>query len=447
MASDIMDWTNADADKLGVAGYEARASEMADRLKGEIGDNKLPFFSMPFADELLKQLDELDPWLRGFEHMLVLGIGGSALGARALQKAFAPGQDQPGHMGPWLWILDNVDVETLETMMNRLPPERTVVVVISKSGTTIETIGQYFLVKLWLQKALGKAWNDHFLFITDPAKGYLREQADSLGVRTMPVPDNLGGRYSVLSAVGMVPARFMNMDAAGLIRGARDVLAPLADPGLDEAAMAAHPAFQLACWNAALMDAGYSELIYFSYIPSWSLFGNWFAQLWAESLGKEGKGSQPIPAVGVTDQHSVNQMFLDGPRNKACLFLTCRCHPETLYFPRDLPDKWDYLKGKDFGELLRAEALGTRMALNKCKVPLVELRFDAHTPQAVGKMIGLLGAATVLCGWLMGINPVDQPAVELGKRLANAKLGADGLAEEKADLGMFMDMARDERGF
>ena len=447
MTPDILDWTNAEAGKLDLGRFQARADEMADRLGSEIAGGRLPFLTMPYADELLSELDGLEPWLRGFEHMLVLGIGGSALGARALQKAFAPEQDLPGHMGPWLWILDNVDVGTLHAMLNRLPPRRTAVVVISKSGGTIETLGQYFLVRNWMTEAFPETWNEHFLFITDAVKGYLREQADRLDIRTLPVPDHLGGRYSVLSAVGMVPARFLRMDVRGMIEGAQSMARPLADPGLTGQALAATPAFQLACWAAALMESGYDELIYFCYIPTWSLFGNWFAQLWAESLGKDGKGSQPIPAVGVTDQHSVNQMFLDGPRNKACLFLTCRCTPEIIYFPDSLPDNWSYLRGKDFGELLRAEALGTRMALCKCGVPLVEMRFDQDDAPAAGKMIGLLGAATILCGWLIGVNPVDQPAVELGKRLANAKLGAEGLAAEKADLQAFMDMARDEREF
>jgi len=449
---DVLDWTNACWDKLPTAvALRARAAEMAQKLSAEVAGGKLPFLATPFMDALVKELAELEAgYLKGFRHMLLLGIGGSALGARALQKAFAPGQDLPGHTGKCLWILDNVDPASLEAHLSRLPAKDTLVYVVSKSGDTIETIGQYFLVKDWLKNELPKDWKDHLLLNTDEQKGYLRQEATQFGIRTLPVPDNLGGRYSAISAVGLVPAAFLGMDWRGLVRGFEEVAKPLADSTLDAAKLAAHPSFEFAVWGKALMDAGYCELITFFYIPAWCSFADWFAQLWAESLGKGGQGSQPIPAVGVTDQHSVNQMFLDGPRNKACLFVERSQGPKGLPFPADMPEIFDYLQGKRFGELLPAEALGTRMALCASGVPLLCLRLGADDAVAAGKMMALLGAATLLTGWLMGINPVDQPAVELGKRLAKARLGASGLETEKADLAAFTGTAsggRDERGF
>ena len=446
---DILDWTNASWERLPAsAALRQRAGEMAEKLAGEIKAGKLPFLATPFMAALEKDLAELESgFLARFEHMLLLGIGGSALGARALQKAFAPGQDLPGHTGKSIWIMDNVDAAVLEAHLDRLPAGKTLVYVVSKSGDTIETIGQYFLVKAWLKKALPQNWKDHLLLNTDEKKGYLREEATTFGIRTLPVPDNLGGRYSAISAVGLVPAAFLGLDWRGLVRGFQAVAAPLADPKLDAAGLAAHPSFEFAVWGKALMDAGYLELITFFYIPAWSSFADWFAQLWAESLGKDGMGSQPIPTVGATDQHSVNQMFLDGPRNKACLFVERATGPEGLPFPTDMPAIFDYLQGKRFGELLPAEALGTRMGLTQSQVPLVALRLGVDDAVAAGKMMALLGAATLLTGWLMGINPVDQPAVELGKRLAKARLGASGLAEEKAQLSAFTTGGRDERGF
>ncbi|HWR02992.1 MAG TPA: glucose-6-phosphate isomerase [Humidesulfovibrio sp.] len=446
---DVLDWTNARWDRLESApALRARAAEMAQRLAAEVAAGKLPFLSTPFMPALELELADLESgYLKQFKHMLLLGIGGSALGARALQKAFAPGQDLPGHTGKCLWILDNVDPAGLEAHLCRLRAQDTLVYVVSKSGDTIETIGQYFLVKQWLKKELPQDWKDHLLLNTDEQKGYLRQEATQFGMRTLPVPDNLGGRYSAISAVGLVPAAFLGMDWRALVKGFTSVAAPLADPKLDAAKLAAHPSFEFALWGKALMDAGYSELITFYYIPAWCSFADWFAQLWAESLGKGGQGSQPIPAVGVTDQHSVNQMFLDGPRNKACLFVERAEGPQGLPFPADMPGIFDYLQGKRFGELLPAEALGTRMALCKNEVPLLALRLGADDAFAAGKMMALLGAATLLTGWLMGINPVDQPAVELGKRLAKARLGAAGLAEEKADLLAFTTGNRDERGF
>ncbi|GAB7021737.1 glucose-6-phosphate isomerase [Salidesulfovibrio brasiliensis] len=444
--TDILDWTGARLTDLDIHTNVGRAGELAKRLTDETSAGNLPFLTMPYLPELRQQLADLKEKLAGFDHMLLLGIGGSALGARALQEAFFPEQDMPGHEGPWLWIADNVDPGTLEGYMDRLPPEKTVVVTVSKSGGTIETVGQYFIIREWMEVVLGDRWKDNMVLVTGES-GFLREEAETNGIVTLPVPENLGGRYSVLSAVGMIPALFLGMDVDAILKGAMEVAAPLASPDLDGEGLACHESFRIACWGKALMDAGFAELIFFAYIPLWASFGDWFAQLWAESLGKEGKGSQPIPAVGVTDQHSVNQMFLDGPRNKACLFLTCPGLPDGPRFPKDLPDKFDYVRGKDFGELIRAEGLGTMMALQKNDVPLVELRLGADSPKLAGKMIALLGAATILTGWLMDINPLDQPAVELGKRLAKARLGADGLGPEKEDLDAFLSARREIREF
>lgn len=445
--SDILDWTNAEQEMLSVEQCAGRAQELAERLKKEVAAGRLPFLSMPYMSGLLAELKGLSAWLNGFEHMLLLGIGGSALGARALQKAFFTEQDQPEHEEPWLWIGDNVDVQALEAFLAKLPPKKTVVVTVSKSGGTIETVGQYFLAKEWLMEKLGPDWKEHMLLVTDEKNGFLRKEADEHGIESLPVPDNLGGRYSVLSAVGLVPALFMGLDVEELVRGAQEVAESLASPDLDGVALVEHPSFGLAAWNKALMDRGFTELIFFSYIPAWAWFGDWFAQLWAESLGKEGKGSQPVPAVGVTDQHSVNQMFLDGPRNKACLFLTCANTPDGPRFAEDLPEGFEYVRGARFGDLLRAEGLGTQMALCKCGVPLVELRMEEAGERQAGKMIALLGAATILCGWLLDINPLDQPAVELGKRLAKARLGAEGLEDEKADLKAFLTGDREQQEF
>ena len=435
-----LDWTNALTGRMeGIVPEQsppaARVAELARRLGEETGAGRLPFMTLPFRAALEKDIPRALGALKHCSHMLVLGIGGSALGARALQKAFAPGQDRPGHKGPWLWIADNVDAESLMALTASLPPEKTAVVVISKSGGTIETLSQYFLVRAWLQNSLGAAWKGQVVMVTDEKQGFLRQEADKEGLVSLPVPDDLGGRYSVLSAVGMLPAAFMGMDWKGLLAGAASVFEPLLP---NPAGLAQHPAWKLAVWNRLLMEKEYSQLIFFSYIPLWSCLGAWFAQLWAESLGKGGKGSMPVPAVGVTDQHSIQQMFLDGPRDKGCLFLHCPSLDKGPLFAPDIPDQWAYLRGRPFGELLEAESLGTRMAMTQCNVPLVELRMGAADENAAGKLMGLLELTTVLTGWLLDIDPLDQPAVELGKRLANARLGAAGYPDEEAALSKFL---------
>ena len=447
--SHILEWSRAYTGRL-AAHAPAKPCELpelpdlVERLRRECSAGELPFLTMPYRAKLEADMAAAMPQLQGRKHMLVLGIGGSALGARAMQRAFAPGQDGPDHQGPSLWIADNVCADNFEALLGALAPEESVVVCISKSGGTIETLAQYFLVRDWLQKALGNAWREHMIVITDQNKGYLREEAGRHGLTSLEVPDHLGGRYSALSAVGLLPAAFLGIDWQALLDGAYDVARPLvADP----ASLGQHPSFALAVWAKALEDSGYSQLIFFSYIPQWATYGPWFAQLWAESLGKEGKGTQPVPAIGVTDQHSVNQMFLDGQRDKGCIFLTNRKPPQGRCFGQDLPEQWAWLRGKPFGSLLEAEALGTRMALCKSEVPLVHVEMEDIGPRAAGALMMLLEAATVFTGWLMQINPLDQPAVELGKRLANARLGAPGYTAEEADLAAYLAVPQQTQAF
>lgn len=421
-----------------------RRADAAARLAGELADGALPFLNLPYAAELSAALTGLAPRLRAFRHMLVLGIGGSALGARALQKAFFPQQDRPGHAGPWLWILDNVDPAELEAMLTGLNPAETLVVVISKSGGTIETLAQYFLVRDWLRRALAERWTDHLMLITDAAKGFLREEAGRLGCLSLPVPDRLGGRYSVLSAVGLVPAAFLGLPWRDLLAGALEVNAALtASAAPDQLAerLGSHPAWQLAEWAYALAQNDYSQLIFFMYIPAWAAFGQWFAQLWAESLGKDGRGTMPLAAVGVTDQHSLQQMFLDGPRDKGCIQVFSTETPGGRVFPPNLPDAWTWLENKRFGELLDAECLGAAAALAHHKTPLARLALHRTDARAAGAMMGLCMAATVFTGWLLDINPLDQPAVELGKRLAYARLGATPYENERRMLADFSGAA------
>ena len=450
MITNTLDWTGAWNGRLqrnDEKRHDDRCNDLATRLYKDIDDNKLPFINLPYKEELEKELIEYTPWLQSFDHMLLLGIGGSALGTRALQRAFYPEQDMPNHNGKSLWISDNVDAGTVEEWLTRLPAEKTVVTVISKSGGTIETISQYFLAREWLKKHLGEKWIDHIILITDAHNGYLRNEVNKLGMRSMPVPDNLGGRYSVLSAVGLVPAAFLGIDWKALLDGAMAVSESLCKRGCGERTMLTHPSWKIASWAKTLMEEDYPVLLFFTYIPKWASFGDWFAQLWAESLGKEGKGSTPLPAKGVTDQHSTQQLYLGGPRDKGCLFLTCPNQPEGITFANDLPEKWDYLRGEKFGTLLQAEALGSRMALSQTHTPLVEIRVGETTENEAGRLIALLEIATVLTGWLLNINPLNQPQVELGKRLANARLGATGYDEESKQLEHFLGREPDIQEF
>ncbi len=442
----IIEWSQAHIGRMKEKNFpnlSDRGLELSNRLAKELKAGELPFLSMPYRDVLEDDMSKVLPHLKKFEHMLVLGIGGSALGARALQKAFAANQDGPCYNGPWLWIADNVCAETFESWLSHLPPEKTLVVCISKSGGTIETLSQYFLVRQWLQEKTS-SWSEHMIVVTDKNKGFLREEAQQHDLRSLEVPDFLGGRYSALSAVGMLPAAFMGIDWQGLLDGAHMVAKPLVDAPQN---LESHPAYSLAKWCYALEQNNYTQLILFSYIPKWSTLGPWFVQLWAESLGKSGQGTMPIAATGVTDQHSIQQMFLDGPRDKGCIFLSANGLAQGRTFPQDLPQSWQWLCDKPFGSLLDAEGLGTRMALTTNETPLVHIQMANTKEKAAGALMLLLEACTIFTGWLMNINPVDQPAVELGKRLANARLGAAGYAKEEADLAAYLAIAKNIQEF
>ncbi len=421
-----------------------RTPALAARLAKELNAGELPFLSMPYREQLDKDMATVVPHLKKFEHMLVLGIGGSALGARAIQKAFAAEQDGPCYNGPWLWIADNVCAATFEAWLAKLPPEKTIVVCISKSGGTIETLAQYFLVREWLQKSLANKWSEHMVLVTDKNKGFLREEVQSHNLLSLEVPDFLGGRYSALSAVGMVPAAFLNIKWQELLDGACDVAKPLVNT---PSSLEHHASYHLAKWCYCLEKNNYTQLILFSYIPKWATLGPWFVQLWAESLGKSGQGTMPIAATGVTDQHSTQQMFLDGPRDKGCLFLSAKGLAQGRVFPNDLPDTWQWLCQKPFGSLLDAEGLGTRMALTKTQTPLVHINMANSDERSAGALMLLLEATTIFTGWLMDINPVDQPAVELGKRLANARLGAPGYSKEEEELTSFLATKQEVQEF
>lgn len=441
-------WTHARNGRMADAPHtvsDARA--IAEHLESELAAGRLPALSLDYVGELTLALQTLMPFIKGFKHMLLLGIGGSSLGGRALQKVFKPEHDWPGYNGPWLWVADNVDAAALPAWLKRLPAADTLVVVISKSGGTIETMAQYFLVKEWLKETCGDKWTDHVLPITDKHNGFLRQEATQNGMLSLSVPEHLGGRYSVLSAVGLVPAAFLGADWQTILNGASAVTRPLSASPYLAARLAAHPAWKMAEWACALMRAEYSQLIFFSYIPTFTAMGAWFAQLWAESLGKEGLGSMPIPAMGATDQHSLQQMFLDGPKDKGCIFVDCPALPEGPVFPAGLPDKWAFLRGHAFGDLLSAESLGTRMALAGAEMPILGVRLANTREEQMGRFMALLELATMFTGLLMGIDPLDQPAVELGKRLANARLGAEGLAEEKERLAGFLNLSDETQDF
>ena len=372
------------------------------------------------------------------DHVLVLGIGGSALGAKALLNALRrPGwnewDDEGREFFPRLTVLENIDPTSVDAALERIDPRRVLVNVISKSGGTAETMAQYLVVRAWLEKALGAAASRHVVFTTDPARGALRELAQRDHVATLDVPVDVGGRFSVLSPVGLLPAALVGIDIDGLLAGARRVLER---SETDELLMNPPALYAGLHWSADV-QLGARVHVLMPYTDRLRDFAEWYRQLWAESLGKrsdrEGRvvhtGPTPVAAIGVTDQHSQVQLFMEGPFDKVITFVTVADFGVDLPIPdtgEKLPSDLEYLPGHTLGELLRAEYEATADALAQMGRPSCTLQLPDLSPETVGESIMFFQVATGYAGVWYGINPFDQPGVELGKRLTYAAMGRPG---------------------
>jgi glucose-6-phosphate isomerase len=376
-----------------------------------------------------------------FADVVVLGIGGSALGPVALRTALRPagwnslGDDaRDGH--PRLHVLDNVDPVTIAALLGRLDLTRALFVVTSKSGGTAETMSQFLVVHERLVAAVGEAWRDHVVFVTDPAKGALRPLAERERVAALDIPANVGGRFSVLTPVGTLPAALIGVDVAGLLAGARDMarLCASDDPARNPAA--AYAALQ----HLADSRLGRPMHVFMPYADELRDFAAWFVQLWAESLGKirPGGGSvgpTPIAALGATDQHSQVQLFMEGPSDKTVTFVAVRERGVDVRIPRAFADvpELAYLGGHSLAELIDVEQRATAGALAARGRPNMTLTIDRVDPWHVGALIMFLELATAYAGELYGIDAFNQPGVELGKQFAYAMLGRADAAAARAE--------------
>jgi glucose-6-phosphate isomerase len=377
------------------------------------------------------------------DHVLVLGIGGSALGTRALLDALrAPAWNELDDEGrdffPRLTVLENVDPTSVAAALKRIDPRRVLVNVVSKSGGTAETMAQYLVVRAWLDEALGPAAYRHLVFTTDPARGALRELATQEGIATLTVPPGVGGRFSVLSPVGLLPAALVGIDIAGLLVGARAALDQAQSDDLlrNPAALYAGLHWAADTWLGARLH------VLMPYTDRLRQLAEWYRQLWAESLGKRldrrgqpvHTGPTPVGAVGATDQHSQVQLFMEGPFDKALTFIVVDDLGVDVPIPAraGLPADLAYLPGHSLGELLRAEYAATAAALARMGRMNLTLRLPDLSAASVGELLMFFQVATGYAGVWYGIDPFDQPGVELGKRLTYAAMGRPGYEAEPA---------------
>jgi glucose-6-phosphate isomerase len=419
-----------------LAGFRARTRS------GEVGFPDVPADKRT-ASAIAEFADDLRP---GIDDVLLLGIGGSALGAYALDVALRgphPLQSHPGRSNgkapaarPRLIVLDNIDPGLVAAALAQLDPRRTAVCVIAKSGSTAETLSTFLIVREWMQAALGSRARAQIIAVTDAEKGDLLAIARQEQYPLFFVPGNVGGRFSVLTPVGLVPAALIGLDIKELLRGARDATRICWARELKQ-----NPALASALVHHALDRRGKHIEVVFAY--SSYLWGAafWYRQLWAESLGKASKAGQaagdggvgqtPVAALGVTDQHSQLQLYMEGPKDKMITFWELAKPRADLRIPKDL-DQYDscrYLGGKTLGTLLRAERIATEAALTRARRPNCRWILPRLDEYILGAFFQMLEFQTAFAGELYGVNAFDQPGVELGKKMTYGLMGRKGYAE------------------
>jgi len=418
-----------------------KTSLLISQLNTERKAGETPYRDLPYNLRIAQEVKELVKELRGrCENLVVFGIGGSALGNIALQTALNPYMhniDENQRAGPRLFVFDNIDPPQLVSFLDWLGDklDRTIFNAISKSGWTAETAAQFMIVRQLLLDKLGPDnCKKQIITTTDANKGILRRIAKNAGFKSLAVPEGIGGRFSVLSAVGLFSAAMCGIDIDSLLEGARDMDARVSSEDFHK-----NPAAINAAINYHFYNRGKKISVMMPYSYALKDFADWYRQLWAESLGKKEDlngndvhiGPTPVKALGTTDQHSQVQLYREGPNDKLFTFLQVRNFDKDIKIgpAPDYAQELGFLAGKDLSELFNNEKKATEYALLESKRPCLTVLFDRVNAYTVGQFIYLFEVTTSFAGALFNINPYDQPAVELGKEAAFALMGRQGYEE------------------
>ncbi len=346
------------------------------------------------------------------EAIVTVGIGGSALGAATITRALGGSPDA--------YFLDNVDPARTRTLLDSLPLARTVVHVVSKSGTTVETLSNFLVVREAMDTA-GVDWRERMI-VTTGSEGNLRRLADRHDLPALDVPDSVPGRYTALSSVGLVPAALQGHDLETILQGGSDVAAGLTGSLFD------CPAYAYGAVSYALAQRGARSNVLMPYAEALETFAEWYGQLWAESLGKDALGQTPIRALGATDQHSQLQLYRAGPRDKLVTLVRPR-EREDIPIPETELDGLSYLGETSLGAVLDAEFEATEASLAAAERPSIRIEIDRVDDRSIGQLVYGMEAACILYGELAGVETFTQPAVEWGKRAARGLLGGGDFPE------------------
>ncbi|MGB3682619.1 MAG: glucose-6-phosphate isomerase [Rubrobacteraceae bacterium] len=409
---------------------DGELDEMRPRLReaaAEMLENDLGFMQLPKTDRYAEMSQSLADDIRnsGATDFIHAGIGGSALGPMALQKALKhPYYNQlTDRGGPRIHFAENTDPASLAAIFDVADPENTWVNAVTKSGSTAETMANFLVVRGFLEDALGDGYREQTIFTTDPEEGFLNEISDREDIKTLPIQKNVGGRFSVLTPVGLLPAAVAGIDINALLAGAAQCVDEVNEQGAE------HPAVVGAGMHY-LMDTarGRNVRVMMAYADALERTAAWFVQLWAESLGKDGKGSTPHGAVGTTDQHSQVQLYMEGPQDKVIEILQVENHPRDLEIPKAYEDieGVGYLGGHSMAELLNVECDATQKALTEAGRPNCAIKLGGVSAENIGYLLQALEVQTAISGSLYGVNAFNQPGVEAGKNITYERMGRPG---------------------
>ena len=422
--------------------YKDRIAEIITNLNGnkDKRGQGLQWMNLGYSEETVWYVKEYAALVENrFENILVLGIGGSALGGLAVTEALLKpywnllSSEQRNNF-PRIFFLDNIDPDGIVGLLDVLDLSKTLVNVITKSGSTAETMSQFMIIKDRLEKELGDDYRKNIVATTDKNIGVLRQIAEQEGYKTFVVPDDVGGRFSVFSAVGLLPFALVGLDIDEIVRGVKDMDLALKNTDINE---------NIAAQNALihyLLDTqkGKKISVMMPYSSRLKYVSDWYVQLWAESLGKEknldgeyvNNGPTPIKAVGATDQHSQIQLYNEGPNDKIINFIRVEEFDTNLEIPKIFEYTGiGYLGGKTINDLINAEADATRVTLADYNKPTVTISIPKINGYYVAQLLYMLEVQTAIAGALYNINAFDQPGVEQAKNYTYALMGRVGYEE------------------
>ncbi len=398
-------------------------------LREAHGMEALPLLRLPEREDDLAGIREAAAWLaEGTSDVVILGTGGSSLGGQTLAQVAGWNVPVVGAFreGPRLHFLDNLDGASFEQALKALPLRTTRVLAVSKSGGTGETLMQVMaLASAYEDAGLGDRLADHFLGLSEPAHSAtlnkLRKILEAWGVRILPHDPGLGGRFAALANVGLIPATLAGLDPAAVRRGAARALAPVLE---------GRPAADVPAAVGAALAVGFAEMrgirtdVLFAYADRLERFTRWWVQLWSESLGKQGRGMTPVPAVGPVDQHSQLQLFLDGPADKLLTILSTDCRAKGPRIDSALAAEAGQpeFAGRTMGDFVAAQQRATAETLARNGKPVRILSIESVDAEAAGELMMHFMLETILAAHLLGVDAFDQPAVEEGKVLARTYL-------------------------